>query len=715
LFLDAGRTDGGSSNQNLAFPGKEYILNNKQRILVTSALPYANGPIHLGHLAGAYLPADIFVRYQRLKGADVIYICGSDEHGVPIMLRARNEGVTPQKVVDRFHELNKKSFADFGMSFDFYGRTSAKIHHETSRDFFRKLAKKDIFKLKEEEQLYDPEAKIFLADRFIRGTCPSCSYEDAYGDQCEKCGSSLSPADLINPRSAITNAQPVKKKTAHWYLPLAGFQDQLEEWIDKHPEWKSNVLGQIKSWFNDGLKDRAVTRDLSWGISVPEDVAKAKNIEASGKVLYVWFDAPIGYISATKEWALEKGDEALWKAYWQDESTRLIHFIGKDNIVFHCLIFPSMLMAHGDYVLPENVPANEFLNLEGNKLSTSRNYAVWLEDYLKKFSPDSLRYVLAGNLPETRDADFSWNDFQARHNNELADTLGNFINRTITFAHKYFSGKVPDANTFDELDKELISRIESVPGNLGSLIEKYQFKAYIREFMDLARFANKYFNDKEPWKTRNENPDACATTIHLCLQTALTLSIIGEPVLPFTAEKIWKLLNVKTDLTWTDATKLFLKNGNPINKPEILFTKIEDEAINQEIQRLQAAADPTKQQDATTEKKEEQMERINFDTFKKIQLRVAKVTQAEKVEKADKLLKLQIDLGDEQRQIIAGIAEHYSPDELVGKQIVVVANLEPATIRGVESNGMLLAATDETGKLSVVSPEKNMAAGATIS
>jgi methionyl-tRNA synthetase len=695
--------------------GKETLLNNKKRILVTSALPYANGPIHLGHLAGVYLPADIFVRYQRLRGSDVVHICGSDEHGVPIMLRARNEGVTPQKVVDRFHEMNKKSFAEFGIKFDYYGRTSSKIHHETSQDFFRKLAEKDIFILKEEEQLYDPEAKMFLADRFIRGTCPSCNYEDAYGDQCEKCGSSLSPSDLLNPRSAITNAQPVKKKTAHWYLPLAEFQDKLEKWIGEHPEWKPNVLGQIKSWFNDGLKDRAVTRDMSWGITIPEDVAKAKNIDATGKVLYVWFDAPIGYISATKEWALEQENAELWKTYWQDESTRLIHFIGKDNIVFHCLIFPSMLMAHGDFVLPENVPANEFLNLEGNKLSTSRNYAVWLEDYLKKFQPDSLRYVLAGNLPETRDADFSWNDFQARHNNELADTLGNFINRTITFAHKYFLGKVPDAGILDDLDKELVARLESVPGKLAELIEKYQFKAYVREFMDLARFANKYFNDKEPWKTRRENPDTCATTIFLCLQTALTLSIIGEPVLPFTARKIWKQLNVESELTWSDATKIFLKQNHPINKAEILFEKIEDVSINQEIQRLQAAGDSTSQQEGTTEKKEEFMERINFDMFKKIELRVAKVTQAEKVEKADKLLKLQIDLGEEQRQIIAGIAEHYSPEELVGKQIVVVANLEPATIRGVESNGMLLAATDETGKLSLVVPEKSMVDGAKIS
>jgi len=690
-------------------------LEKKQRILVTSALPYANGPIHLGHLAGAYLPADIFVRYHRLKGSDVIYICGSDEHGVPIMLRARAEGVSPQVIVDRYYEIAKKSFAQFGMSFDYYGRTSSKIHHETSQDFFRKVAKKNVFILKTEEQLYDPEAKIFLADRFIRGTCPICNYEDAYGDQCEKCGSSLSPKDLINPRSAITNAEPVKKETSHWYLPLAEFQERLEKWIGGHPEWKSNVLAQIKSWFNDGLKDRAVTRDLPWGVSIPENVARAKNIDASGKVLYVWFDAPIGYISATKEWALEKGDPELWKTYWQDDSTRLIHFIGKDNIVFHCIIFPAMLMAHGDYVLPENVPANEFLNLEGNKFSTSRNYAVWLDDYLKKFEPDSLRYVLAGNFPETRDADFSWKNFQARHNNELADTLGNFINRTVTFAHKYFSGKVPEAGTLDDMDEELIHQIKSIPTRLGNLIEKYQLKAYSREFMDLARFANKYFNDKEPWKTKKENPETCATSINLCLQTVLTLSIIAEPVLPFTARKIWKMLNVSANQTWTDAVELSLKAGHSINKPEILFVKIENEAIEQEIKRLQRAAQPAVQKEEAAEQKKEQMERINFETLKKIELRVAKVIEAEKVENTDKLLKLQIDLGDEERQIIAGVAEHYSPEELVGKQIVVVANLEPAKIRGVESNGMLLAATDKTGKLSLIVPQKEMAEGAKIS
>ncbi len=688
-------------------------MKSKQRILVTSALPYANGPIHLGHLAGAYLPADIFVRYHRLKGSDVIYICGSDEHGVPIMLRARAEGVSPQSIVDRYHEMNKKSFAAFGMSFDYYGRTSSKVHHQTSQDFFRHLHEKKVFIVKKEKQLYDPEAKIFLADRFVRGTCPKCGYEDAYGDQCEKCGSSLSPADLINPRSAITNAAPVLKETAHWYLPLAKFQKKLEKWIDEHKDWKPNVLGQIKSWFADGLKDRAVTRDLPWGVSIPEDIAREYDIDASGKVLYVWFDAPIGYISATKEWAAEKGDPDLWKAYWQDQSTRLIHFIGKDNIVFHCIIFPAMLMEHGDYVLPENVPANEFLNLEGNKLSTSRNYAVWLDDYLQKFEPDSLRYVLAGNLPETRDADFSWKDFQARHNNELADILGNFLNRTVTFCHKYFDGKVPELGELDDLDRQLIEKIETYPARLGELIEKYQFKAYVREFMDLARFANKYFNDKEPWTTRKKNLEVCATTIHLCLQTAKTLAIVSEPVLPFTARKIWKMLNTEDSLSWDDASKLTLKTGTEIRQPEILFTKIEDDVIQKEIERLQQAGAPAEQKEEP--KKEQEMERISFDTFKKLDLRVATVLEAQKVEKADKLLQLQIDLGDEKRQIVAGIAKYYAPEDLVGKKIIVVANLEPAKIRGVESNGMLLAATDKDENLVLLTVDNEIANGAKVS
>jgi len=663
-----------------------------EKILVTSALPYANGPIHLGHLAGAYLPADIFVRYHRLKGNDVVYMCGSDEHGVPIMLRARSEGVSPQKIVDRYHELNKKSFAGFGMSFDYYGRTSSPVHHQTSQDFFRRLAGKDIFILKKEKQLYDPEAKIFLADRFVRGTCPVCGYEDAYGDQCEKCGSSLSPKELKNPRSAVTNATPVLKETIHWYLPLSSFQQRLETWIDSHPEWKPNALGQIKSWFNDGLNDRAVTRDLPWGVEVPKDIAEKYGVDASGKVLYVWFDAPIGYISATREWAQQKGNPDLWKEYWQREDTRLVHFIGKDNIVFHCIIFPAMLMAHGDYVLPDNVPANEFLNLEGNKLSTSRNYAVWLDDYLQKFEPDSLRYVLAGNMPETRDTDFSWRDFQARHNNELADILGNFVNRTMTFVQKYFDGRVPDAHEPDTLDKELIERLNSAPAQLGQRIDSYQFKAYVRELMDLARFANKYFNDKEPWKTRKADPDSCATTLNLCLQTVSRLSVLCEPLLPFTARRLWKMLQIGSEHRWGDTRTLALAVGHQLGEPEILFKKIEDEAIEAEVQRLrQALSGPAPE----AREEEKAGELIDIETFAKIDLRVAEVVEAERVKKSDRLLKLQIRLGEEQRQLVAGLAEHYQPADLIGKKIIVVYNLKPAKLRGLESQGMLLAASDE--------------------
>ena len=666
----------------------------KRRILVTSALPYANGPIHLGHLAGAYLPADIFVRYHRLKGDDVIYICGSDEHGVPIMLRARSESVSPQVVVDRYHELNKKSFEAFGMSFDYYGRTSSPVHHKTSQDFFRVLADKDVFILKTEKQLYDPEAKMFLADRFIVGTCPYCGYENAYGDQCEKCGRSLSPADLLNPRSAITNAKPILKESTHWYLPLAKFQKQLEEWIDTHPNWKPNVLGQVRSWFNDGLSDRAVTRDLPWGVPMPEDVAKKYGVDASGKVLYVWFDAPIGYISAAKEWAEKKGQPKLWKEYWQDENTRLVHFIGKDNIVFHCLIFPAMLMTHGDFVLPEDVPANEFLNLEGNKLSTSRNYAVWLDDYLQRFDPDPLRFVLASILPETKDSDFSWKDFQARHNNELADIYGNFINRTLTFAHKYFEGKVPVLGALSDLDKELIDRLQKAPERFGALIDKYQMRAYVRELMDLARFANKYFNDKEPWKTRKEDPQSCATTINLCLQTVATLSVLSEPILPFTSREIWKILNIKSTPAWDDFPNKRLAARHVLGQAKILFKKIEDDVIEAEIQKLQKAL-------KGKEKPAHQKEKIDYELFQKIKLKVAEIVKAEPIPKSKKLLKLQLQLGEERRQIVAGIAEHYKPEELIGKKIIIVANLKPAKLFGVESNGMLLAASAD-GKMSLL-------------
>ncbi len=528
---------------------------------------------------------------------------------------------------------------------------------------------------------------MFLADRFVIGTCPSCGYENAYGDQCEKCGKSLSPSELINRRSAITNATPVLKETTHWYLPLAQFQKQLEEWIGTHPEWKPNVLGQIRSWFNEGLADRAVTRDLPWGVPVPEDIAKKYGVDASGKVLYVWFDAPIGYISATKEWALKKGNPGLWKEYWQQKDTRLVHFIGKDNIVFHCLIFPAILMAYGEYVLPENVPANEFLNLEGNKLSTSRNYAVWLDDYLQRFEPDSLRYVLASILPENRDSDFSWKDFQARHNNELADIYGNFINRTLTFAHKYFESKVPPLNELNELDKELIDRLERAPERLGGLIDKYQFKAYVRELMDLARFANKYFNDKEPWSTRKSDPESCATTVNLCLQTVAALSVLSEPILPFTSRRIWKILQIGEQRVWDEFAQNRIPAGHVLGKAEILFKKIEDEAIETEIKRLQKALE------GGSRNEKPQDELIDYETFQKIKLRVAEVIKAEPIPKSKKLLKLQIRLGEETRQIVAGIAEHYKPEHLVGKKIIVVANLKPAKLFGTESNGMLLAAS----------------------
>lgn len=680
-----------------------------EKILVTSALPYANGPIHLGHLAGAYLPADIFVRYHRLAGDDIVYICGSDEHGVPIMLRARKEGVSPQEIVDRYHAIIKKSFEQFGMSFDYYGRTSSPVHYETSQAIFRKMAARGEFNLKKEKQLYDPQAKIFLADRFVRGTCPKCGYEDAYGDQCEKCGTSLSPADLINPRSAITNATPEMRETTHWYLALERYQQELEDWIDSRKGWKSNVLGQIKSWFSDGLRDRAVTRDLPWGVPVPEDVAREAGVDAEGKVLYVWFDAPIGYISATREWAAEQGDPERWKKYWQQQDTRLIHFIGKDNIVFHCLIFPAVLKAHGDFVLPENVPANEFLNLEGDKLSTSRDYAVWLHDYLEKFEADSLRYCLASIMPETKDADFSWKDFQARHNNELADILGNFLNRTLTFAHRYFDGKVPAAATRNAQDEALIRRLKEAPDKLGALIDGHQYKNYVREVMDLARGANKYFNDKAPWKTRKEAPDVCATTIHYCLQTAYALSVLFDPLLPFTGKKIRGQLNRPEDFSWADAAELSMKEGHSLNPPEIVFKKIEDNLIAGEIERLQKNKNSTSSQE-----EEESLPEITLDDFKKLDLRTARIVKAERVPKTDKLMKIELDVGGESRTIVSGIAQQYEPGELEGRDIIIIANLKPVKLRGIESRGMLLSA-EKDGRLSLLTPMREIPSGSKIS
>lgn len=678
-----------------------------ERILVTAALPYANGPIHIGHLAGAYLPADIYCRYQRLAGRDVLFICGSDEHGVPIMLRARAEGVTPQQIVDRYHVMIEEAFAGFGMSFDYYGRTSSETHRETSQGFFRKLAEEGIFSKRSEEQLYDPEAKLFLADRFVRGTCPSCGYEDAYGDQCERCGRTLSPSELIEPRSAITNATPVLKSTTHFYLPLAQYQKWVEEWIDSHGEWKPNVLGQVRSWFQDGLGDRAMTRDLPWGVPVPKDVAEAEGIDPEGKVLYVWFDAPIGYISATREWAERQGDPARWETYWKRDDTKLVHFIGKDNIVFHCIIFPTMLKLHGEYVLPESVPANEFLNLKGAKFSTSRGVAVWLHEYLEKLAPDYLRYTLTRIMPETRDADFGWEDFQAFVNNELADTLGNFVNRSLTFANKHFDGKLPPLDSPNDRDREALAALEGYPGRVGEHIERYRFRDAISEAMALARLGNKYFNDSEPWATRKTDMRTCGNTIHVSLQLAASLGILFEPFLPFSCARIRRQLRLEGlrsseaggatgPLGWDAAARPLLAAGHQLGEAEILFSKLEDAVIEEQTSVLQARANPVSSQGKPWAPAGDAIE---FDDFAKLDLRVGVVTEADKVPKSKKLIRCQVDLGFEQRQILAGVAEHLSPEELVGRRVLVVANLKPRKMLGLDSQGMLLMAEDRDGKL----------------
>ena len=678
-----------------------------EKILVTSALPYANGPIHLGHLAGAYLPADIFVRYHRLKGSDVIYICGTDEHGVPITIRAEKEGVTPREIVDRFYEDIAASFEKFGMSFDNFSRTSKPIHHKTAQEFLLHLYKEGHLREKSIEQLYCENDRMFLADRYVEGICPHCGAKGARGDQCESCGKWIDQLTLIEPKCKICGSTPIIKKTKHLYLKLGDFQDQLKEWINSKDNWKENVTNFCNNWFAEGLEDRAVTRDLDWGIPVP--------IEGfENKVMYVWFDAPIGYISSTKEWAINQGNEELWKDYWQNKDCRLIHFIGKDNIVFHAIVFPAVLMSDPRYVLPDNVPAMEFLNLEGHKLSTSRNYAVWLNDYLEKFDADSLRYVLAGNMPESRDTDFSWKDFQARHNNELADILGNFINRTITFTKKYFDGKVPALGKTDEMDEKFLQYLKSAPQRLGELIENYQFKAYIRESMNLAREANKYFNDKEPWKTRKSDMDSCATTLNICLQTVYNLSLLFEPVLPFAARDIWTMLNVGDKHNWSEAASLNLETGHQLGEAKILFTKIEDDAIEAEITRLQRTLDAMKAEKAAEAEAEKEEALIDIDQFKQIKLKVAEIKEAEAVKKSDKLLKLQVDLGGEQRQIIAGIAKQYKPQDLIGKKIIVVANLKPAKLRGELSQGMLLAAQHEES-LSLLTVLADMPTGSDIS
>ena len=676
-------------------------MKNFKRYLVTSALPYANGPIHIGHLAGVYIPSDIYTRYLRMKGVDVISICGSDEHGVPITLKARKEGVTPQEIVDRYHFLNKKAFEDFGISFDIYSRTSNKVHYETASEFFKTLYDKGVFTEKTSEQYYDEEAGCFLADRYIMGTCPHCGNENAYGDQCEKCGTSLSPNELINPHSTISGSKPVLRETLHWYLPLDKYEPWLKKWIlEDHKEWKVNVYGQCKSWLDQGLKPRAVSRDLDWGVPVPVEGAK-------GKVLYVWFDAPIGYISATKELT------SNWEKYWKDKETKMVHFIGKDNIVFHCIIFPAMLKAEGTYILPDNVPANEFLNLENDKISTSRNWAVWLHEYLQDFpgKQDVLRYSLCANAPETKDNDFTWKDFQARNNNELVAILGNFVNRTLVLTNNYYGGKVPERGQTDSNDDFVLKEIARFKENVESCLETYRFREALKEAINLARLGNKYLADAEPWKVIKTDPERVKTIINIALQITANLTIICEPFLPFSMGKLRNLINF-SELKWENAAKSdLLSPGHLINKPELLFEKIEDEEIGRQVDKLLATKKLNEQKDAKTTPGKEL---VTFDDFTKIDIRTATILEAEKVPKTTKLLKLKIDTGIDIRTIVSGIAEYYIPEDIIGKQISIVANLEPREIKGIESKGMILMAEDKDGKLVMVAPSDKVSNGSMI-
>jgi len=668
-----------------------------KRILVTSALPYANGPIHLGHLAGAYLPADLYTRYQRLKEKDIIHICGSDEHGVPITIAAEKEGITPQEIVERFHTRNKSVFEKFGIAFDYYGRTSSKVHHQTSQDIFLKLHEQGVFKKKTQEQLYDEETNMFLPDRYVKGTCPVCSHPEAFGDQCEKCGSSLSPTDLIDPVSSITGNKPAIKKTEHWFIPLGDFQERLEKWIDSRKDWKANVTGQCKSWLDAGLGDRAVTRDLTWGVPVPLE-------DAEGKVLYVWFDAPIGYISATKEWAEELGDPERWKTYWQGEDTSLIHFIGKDNIVFHCIMFPATLMQHGDYILPENVPANEFLNLEGQKLSTSKGWAVWLEEYLEQFEPDLLRYALGTILPESKDSDFSWKDFQSRVNSELADILGNFIFRTSSFTERFYNGEVPALNNPSKTDLEALASIDRQKEKIENAYNSFRFREAIAETMNLARIGNRYFTETEPWKTRKENPEACGNTLYVCVQISAALSVLFSPVLPKKMSDLRGQLGIPETAFWDHVNDHMVPSGQIVKPGEILFEKIEDETVDKQVAILEKRA--AEAEDKTAEKKYPPLKKeVSFDAFASLDIRAGKIIRAEKIKKSNKLLKVQVDLGFEKRTVLAGVAEQFNPKELAGQRVCVVANLAPKKMMGIESNGMILMGEDNEGNLHFLETE----------
>lgn len=677
-----------------------------KRTLVTCALPYANGPVHIGHLAGVYVPADIYVRYLRMRGEDVLYVCGSDEHGVPITIKARQQGCTPQDIVDKYHNIIDNSFKDLGINFDIYGRTSSKVHAKNASEFFRKLYDDGKFITRESEQYYDPEAKTFLADRYIVGTCPKCGAEGAYGDQCEKCGSTLSPEELINPKSKLSGAEPIKKKTTHWYLPLEDYEQWLREWIlEGHKEWRPNVYGQVKSWLDGGLQPRAVTRDLDWGVPVPVEGAE-------GKVLYVWFDAPIGYISNTQE--LLPND---WEKWWKSEDTKLVHFIGKDNIVFHCIVFPSMLKAYGGYVLPENVPANEFLNLEGDKISTSRGWAVWAHEYVRDFpgQQDALRYVLTANAPETKDNDFSWKDFQTRNNSELVAIFGNFVNRAVVLTHKYFGGKVPAAATLEDIDKDVISQIPELKASLERNMEGYHFREALKDAMGIARLGNKYMSDTEPWKVAKTDMDRVSTILNISLQICADLAIAFEPFTPFAAARLREMLGSPLDWNVLGRPQI-LPAGQQIGEAALLFNKIEDAAIDAQLARLDkiraereaaAAAEAAKQ---VAPQKEE----CTFEDFEKMDIRTATVLEAERVPKTDKLLKLTIDTGIDKRIIVSGIAEYYSPEDMLGKQICILANLKPRTIKGIESHGMILMAKQGDGKMRFITPQEALTDGSQI-
>lgn len=674
----------------------------KEKILVTSALPYANGPIHLGHLSGAYLPADIYVRYHRLKGSDILYICGSDEHGVPITITADKEKVKPQAIIDRYHNINKEAFEKFGMSFDIYSRTSLPIHHENARNFFKSFYDQGLLKEKKSLQFYDEKAKMFLPDRYVEGTCPKCGYEEARSDECESCGSLYDPSELKNPKSKVTGETPKLKETSHWFFPLGNFQDRIEKYIDEMHEkynWKDNVLKYCKNWFKEGLGDRAITRDLDWGIKVPLD-------NAEGKVIYVWFEAVLGYISATMELSKQKNDSQLWRKYWQDEKTKYVAFIGKDNIVFHTIIFQAILMAWNDvnedkFIMPQNVPANEFLNFEGKKFSKSRGWGIDVIDFLNLFPADSLRYTLASNLPENKDTDFYWKEFQSKNNDELADILGNFINRTFTFVHKNFEGRVPEQSKLADIDKEMISLLESYPKKVSDLIEKYKIKEATLEVMNLARAGNKYFNDSQPWKTIKSDKEKCGTTLNICLQTIYSLAILINPIIPTSSERILGMLNAKlTD--WFSNTGKNLDDGHQLHEASILFTKIEDEVIEKQINKL-----------GKTDVEVIEEEQISIEDFTKIKLKVAEVIEAENIPKSDKLLKLQVKIGDEKRQVVAGIAKSYKPEQLVGKKVIIVSNLKPAKLFGNESQGMILAADSGEG-VSVIEVDQHVPSGAKV-